>query len=118
MNSGRKTVLVVDDETMVRLVSIGIFEDFGFEVLEADAGDKALDILAQRPDVVLLFTDCRRPGMSGPELARAAVARHEHLKVILVSGYMGTADRLPWPLIAKPFREAELRRLVAQVLGA
>jgi CheY-like chemotaxis protein len=118
MNSGRKTVLVVDDEAMVRLVSIGLVEDLGFEVLEADAGDKALDIMAQRPDIALLFTDCRMPGMSGPQLAQAAVARHEHLRVILVSGYVGTIEPLPWPLIAKPFSEADLRTLVTQELSA
>ena len=73
--AGRKVVLVVDDEALVRMMAVDLFEDLGFEVLDAHGGDAALAVLEARPDVSLLFTDCRMPGMTGPELAAIAAAR-------------------------------------------
>jgi PleD family two-component response regulator len=66
----RKVVLVVDDEAMVRILAVDLFEELGCEVLEAANSVEALATLEERPDVSLMFTDCRMPGMSGPELAK------------------------------------------------
>ena len=112
-----RTALVVDDEAIVRLTAVYMFEDLGFEVLEAEDAEKALAVLEQRPDVALLFTDCRMPGMSGPELARIAAERFPHLRVVLVSGYADPGSRGEWPLVSKPYDTAELERIIARELG-
>lgn len=57
---------------MVRMLAVELFEEFGCEVIEAAGGREALSMLTQRSDVSLMFTDCRMPGMSGPELATRA----------------------------------------------
>lgn len=118
MASKHKAVLVMDDEPMVRFVAASLFEDMGFEVLEAEDGQEALEILARRPDLTLIFTDCRMPGLQGPDLARLASKLHPHIRVVLVSGYLGTADKGAWPFLAKPYTGAELARVVARELDA
>ena len=67
----RLTVLVVDDEPLVRRLAVEILDDAGYEVLEASDGLEALAILRERPEVDLLFSDCRMPRIRGPELAAA-----------------------------------------------
>jgi two-component system, response regulator PdtaR len=116
MQLGKKSVLVVDDEAIVRLVAAANFEEMGFQVLEAGSGHEALELLNQNPEVALLFTDCRMPGMSGPELAYAAVARYPHLKVVLVSSYVDNIVDGSWPLLSKPYHDDELKRIVEHEL--
>ena len=106
------SVLVVDDEDIVRVVAVAMFEEIGFRAFEASSGQEALEVLKRQPDVALLFTDCRMPGMSGPELARAAIQQYPSLKVVLVSGYPDVRDHEPWPLLLKPYEEADLKRVV------
>ena len=84
---GRKVVLVVDDDETVRMLAVDLFEEMGCEVIEASSGPEALTHLDKRPDVWLMFTDCRMPGMSGPELAEAAAQRWPKLRIVLVTGY-------------------------------
>jgi len=83
----QKVVLVVDDKDVVRMLAVDLFEELGCEVLEARGGTEALAKLEARPDVSLMFTDCRMPGMSGPELAEAAAERWPSLRIVLVTGY-------------------------------
>jgi CheY-like chemotaxis protein len=109
----RKVVLVVDDEPLVRINAVDMFEDMGLEVLEAGSGAAALAILEARPDVSLLFTDCRMPGMTGPELAATASQRWPALRIVLVSGYV-TVKPMEWPLIPKPYDAKTLERIARQ----
>ena len=108
----RKVVLVVDDEAMVRMVAVDLFEELGCEVLEAANGIEALARLEERPDVSFLFTDCRMPEMSGPELAQVAAARWPTLKIVLVTGYHNM--QVPgFPMIWKPYDQRTIERVVA-----
>ncbi|WAJ29475.1 response regulator [Antarcticirhabdus aurantiaca] len=100
-------VLVVDDEPLVRMYAADMFEDLGVEVLEARDGVEALEILERRPDVSLLFSDCRMPRMTGPELAEEASKRWPSLRIVLASGYTDVRPTR-WPLIAKPYDAAIL----------
>lgn len=109
----RKVVLVVDDEPLVRMNAVDMFEDMGLEVLEAAGGAAALSILEARPDVSLLFTDCRMPGMTGPELAATASQRWPDLRIVLVSGYVNVKPT-EWPLIPKPYDAKTLERIARQ----
>lgn len=110
-DTGRKVVLVVDDEPMVRMLAVDLFEELGCEVVEASSGLEALARLDERPDVSLMFTDCRMPGMSGPELAESAAQRRPDLKIVLVTGYHNM--QVPgWPMVWKPFDQRTIERVV------
>jgi CheY-like chemotaxis protein len=111
------SVLVVDDAAEVRETIAAIFEDLGFEVLQAGGGHDALSVLAdEHVELTLLFTDVQMPGMDGPTLAAEARKLRPGLKVIFTSGLAGR-PRGDSPFIAKPFRRKLLCEVVAQTLG-
>ena len=106
-----KVVLVVDDEPMVRMLAVDLFEEMGCDVVEAGSGTEALARLEERPDVSLMFTDCRMPGMSGPELAETAAERWPHLRIVLVTGYHNM--QVPgWPMVWKPYDARTIERVI------
>jgi CheY-like chemotaxis protein len=80
------TILVVDDDTVVRDVVIQMLSTHGFGVLTAGSGYEALRILTQRT-VDLLLTDIVMPGMDGVELAKEARQLRPGLKVLFGTGY-------------------------------
>lgn len=84
------TVLVVDDEPLVALTAAMVLSDAGFETLEAQDGDRALSILAQRT-VDVVVTDYMMPRRNGLELALAMRAdpAHAGIPVVLVSAVPG-----------------------------
>jgi len=83
----KPTVLVVEDELMLRMRAVDIVEDAGFTALEAVNADEALALLESRSDIRLLFTDIQMPGsMDGLKLAYAVHERWPSIKIILVSG--------------------------------
>ena len=90
-------ILVVDDEALVRLAAVGLFEDAGFRMVEAVNGDQALDLLTADSDVQLLFTDVTMPGaIDGLALARHVRDRWPHIAIMIVSAKRLTnADELP-----------------------
>ena len=105
-------MLVVDDEPVVRMIAVDLFEDSGCEVIDAGSGTEALARLEERPDVALMFTDCRMPGMSGPELAEAACRRWPQLRIVLTTGYY-EVEVLGWPLVPKPYDTLAIERILA-----
>ena len=83
----KPTVLVVEDEMLLRMRAVDIVEDAGFTSLEAVNADDALALLESRSDIDLLFTDIQMPGtMNGLKLAHAVHERWPAIKIILVSG--------------------------------
>jgi CheY-like chemotaxis protein len=107
----RKVVLVVEDEALVRMNARDMFEDMGFEVVDAADGREALDVLEARSDVALVFSDCRMPRMTGPELAKTVARRWPSLRVVLVSAYHDVSSR-EWPVMSKPYDAGTLERVV------
>ena len=103
------TVLVVDDEPAVRAMAVDMLRALGLEVLDAYNGQDALRLLSQHPEIRLLFTDVRMPGMTGVELAEAARRLRPNLKVIVTSAYVGE-DIVPSSdlFVPKPFRLDQL----------
>ena len=104
-------ILLVDDDDDVRETSADMLEELGYSVVQASSGAEALDVLEKRPDLAVMVTDIRMPGMSGLELSDLARHRHCDLKIILISGYF-----LPQPIqrrfLQKPFRTHELDQAI------
>ncbi|WP_375411622.1 sensor histidine kinase [uncultured Bradyrhizobium sp.] len=81
------TVLVVEDEMVLRMQAVDLVEDAGFNAVEAVNADEALSLLESRSDISLLFSDIQMPGtMDGLKLAQAVRLRWPSIKIILVSG--------------------------------
>jgi CheY-like chemotaxis protein len=81
------TVLVVDDEALLRMHAAGILEQEGYAVVEAANADEALKVLEATPDVRLLFTDIQMPGAhDGMDLARQVLARWPNIRLVIASG--------------------------------
>jgi two-component sensor histidine kinase len=88
-----RSVLVVEDEMMLRMRAVDMVEDAGFAAVEAINADDALAILESRSDIELLFTDIQMPGsMDGLKLAFAVHERWPAIKIILVSGQLKLTD--------------------------
>ncbi|MEO6801546.1 MAG: response regulator [Rhodanobacter sp.] len=82
------TILVVEDDPVVRAVASGLLEDFRYSALEAVSGREALDLVESGQRLELVFTDVIMPGdLDGIDLARELKSRHRKLPVLLASGY-------------------------------
>ena len=110
-------VLVVDDDEDVREVAADMLQDLGYIVVQASSGMEALDVLDARPDLDVMVTDIRMPGMSGLELAERAACRRADVKIILVSGYF-QPQALTRRFLQKPFRTLDLATAIQEELGA
>lgn len=117
---GTGTVLVVDDESLVLTMADTILSDFGYKVLTANSGPKALSLLGQAGvKVDLVITDLVMPGMGGRELAERIREMDPALPVMPTSGYMMAEDKTGAAnYLQKPFTSTELLRKVKAVLAA
>jgi PAS domain S-box-containing protein len=119
-----ETVLVVEDDSRVRQLTVKRLKLIGYQVLEAADGPSALEILRRGAHVDLLFTDLVMPGgLSGREVAIRARAMKPGIKVLLTSGYaeelvQGDAlQRERFKVLRKPYHQAELAVALRDVLG-
>ena len=89
VRGGQETILVVEDEPVLRDMAHLILQDCGYHVLEAGSGAEALRVWERNPDAIdLVLTDMVMPGgVSGRDLAVRLLANHPQLKVIFTSGY-------------------------------
>ncbi|HEY6333004.1 MAG TPA: response regulator, partial [Blastocatellia bacterium] len=120
---GRETVLVVEDESLVRGLVRKILEGFGYTILEAAGGADALALCdCHQGPLDLVLADVVMPGMSGRELATRLRERHPGLKLLFMSGYAGGAiasrglAELGAPLINKPFTPSSLATKLRETL--
>jgi CheY-like chemotaxis protein len=114
-NATAGTVLLVDDEPLVRASTADMLTELGYEVVEADSGSDALALIDVRvPDLVI--TDHLMPGLSGTDLALILAEERPGLPVLIVSGY-ADLDGLPadLPRLTKPFRQADLAACVERL---
>jgi CheY-like chemotaxis protein len=121
--TGTETVLVVDDDEIVRTTVASMLEELGYTVLLASNGREALALLEKRRNVDLLFTDVVMPGtISGRQLAERAVEIVPKLRVLFTSGYTENAivhnGRLDGgvELLSKPYGREQLAAKVRRVL--
>ena len=124
-HAGVETILLVEDEDIVRKLVSEILTNSGYTVLEAASGKEALDICdTYSKPVQMLLTDVVMPDMGGSELTNKVIAVRPDIKVLFMSGYTddlvahGGVMPADIPLIEKPFTPDGLARRVRDVLGS
>ena len=113
------TILVVEDDAIVRMLIVDVLEELEFKVLEADGSEKAIPLLADTSSTIdLLMTDVGLPRMNGRELAEKARELRPLLPILFASGY---AENLElghnMQVIGKPFSIDQLRDTVKNILS-
>ena len=117
----RPRVLVVDDQPAIRSIVQRALAEDGYEVLEADGGEAALELAAELlAPVDLIILDIEMPGMRGDELAARLLAIQPRVPVLFISGTDDgdNADGLASPLLSKPFTIEALRQAVRALVPA
>ena len=123
VKGGHETILVVEDDALVRRYVITQIESLGYKTLEADRASEALQFIDGPDPIDLLFTDVIMPGsMNGRQLVDEALRRRPGLKTLFTSGYTENAivhhGRLDTGvlLLTKPYRKSELARMIRLAL--
>lgn len=115
------SILVVEDEFLVRMDIVDQLQERGFSVFEASNADEAVAFLSLHPDIRVIFTDIDMPGsMDGLKLARAVRDRWPPIKIIVTSGHRSVTEQdLPGDsrFFAKPYRAAEVARAVTEMIA-
>ena len=101
------TILVVEDEVLIRMSAVSTLEDAGYTVLEAQNSAEALEILIRHPEVTIMLTDVRMPGlMDGLALVAQVYIDHPAIRSIVVSGHtsaMQASDAGAMGFLPKPY---------------
>lgn len=119
---GGQTILVVEDNTLVREQVMKQLTMSGYRVHAVGTGVEALQILEEHPDIHLLFSDFMMPYMTGLELAEKARELRPEMPVLFTSGYTeavftaGQAGEQKFSLLTKPYRKAELLERITRAI--
>ncbi len=123
IQTGSGTVLVVEDEAMLREIARSHLASLGFTAILAGDSAEALQALELNPEIDLLFTDVMLPGTrNGRELAEEIRRIRPEIKVVFTSGYPENATNAVEPLgpsvhwLAKPYTKRELARILQSAL--
>ncbi len=112
-------ILLVDDDDLVREVTASKLQEFGYTVIEAENGPEALVEIEKSGVIDLIILDFAMPGMNGVEVARAARKRRPAVPLAFLTGYAdltALGEFAGEPILHKPFRDAELGKLVSGLL--
>ena len=113
------SVLVVEDDFLVRAVAVAHLEESGFSIVEAQTADEAMVILRGDRSIAAVFSDVQMPGsMDGIALAQWLARTCPNVKVLLTSGRMDPDKSVGWHFLAKPYRLEELERKLRNLLVA
>ena len=114
------TILLAEDEAMLRVIAVEMLEDSGFKVFQAGDGVEALELLKGHPGIALLVSDIKMPRMDGYALVEAGLQFKPGLKVLLMTGY--SQDPPPHlvkaagvQILHKPFSLEKLCALAAEM---
>jgi CheY-like chemotaxis protein/PAS domain-containing protein len=123
VRAGKGTVLVVDDEELMKTLAERVLQDAGFDVLTASDGREAIGVLERHArDVDLVLLDLILPGMSGTETFRRVREIRPDVKVVLTSGYQRDdvppelADPARMGFLHKPYEVGDLVEAVARII--
>ncbi|GGH21009.1 hybrid sensor histidine kinase/response regulator [Alsobacter metallidurans] len=114
------TVLLVDDEDLVRRGTAEMLIDLGYSVIQAGSGAEALRVLRAKDTAVdMLVSDYLMPAMNGADLVMEAAKLRPGIAALLITGYANLTQGLgnELPRLAKPFRQAELAARIAELLA-
>ncbi|WP_217475641.1 hybrid sensor histidine kinase/response regulator [Stutzerimonas stutzeri] len=122
-NGAGETILVVEDEPVVRSLVVEVLNDLGYETIEAGDATEALPSLEDGQRIDLLITDVGLPGMNGRQLADVARQHRPSLKVLFATGYAESATAKDFlgkdmAVITKPFAIEAFASKVREMLGA
>ncbi|MHC4263599.1 MAG: hybrid sensor histidine kinase/response regulator [Planctomycetota bacterium] len=118
-------VLVVDDEPVVLATASALLDSFGYQVLEADSGQAAIDLFKEQGEEIdLVLLDLKMPGMDGRQCFAQLRALDPDVRGVLSSGfgYEGLVDKIAKDgfigFAQKPYRRSDLDRLIRSALGS
>jgi two-component system, response regulator PdtaR len=114
------TVLVVDDEAVVRLLAKTFLDEANFNTLLASSADEAIEVLEGRDDIQAVITDVQMPGsMDGVRLANAVCDRWLPIAIIVMSGQWSEPPSLPEKsrFFRKPFHPKEIINAVHELVN-
>src|ERR1700743_1321063 len=115
------TVLIVEDEFLVRMDAVDMIRSLGFEVVEVENADDAIRVLEERPDITVVFTDIQMPGsMDGLKLAAAIRGRWPPIKIVATSGLSKISeDDLPLGsrFVHKPYNQSQIAAALRAVIN-
>jgi two-component system, response regulator PdtaR len=114
-SAGFGTVLIVDDEVLLRLLVADELRERGFTVVEASNADEALSILQSGTTVHVLFTDVQMPGaLNGIDLARVVAHEWPEVELLVTSGHVSGAELdQPATFFPKPYDPREIAARIA-----
>jgi len=119
---GTETILVIDDEWVVRTTAVNLLSHAGYTGIAADGGAAGMEILDRDPDAIdLVLLDVTMPEMSGHQVLREMRKRHPTKPVVMCSGYdlnRETIEQHPDHFVAKPFQSQGLLGTIRSVLDA
>ena len=112
------TILAVDDDALVLMSTELMLQGLGHKVLTATSARQALEILSRGEAVDLVVTDEAMPNMRGTQLAEAVLAERPGLPIVLATGYAEprSGDPPALPRLEKPFSQADLARIIDEVM--
>ena len=123
--TGNESILVIEDDNYVRAISVRHLTELGYRVRAVETGPAAIALLEGSEPFDLVFTDIVMPGgMTGYDIATAALDRRPGIKVLLTTSYAGpqngpgSAKHTGAPLLRKPFRKQELAEAIRAALDA
>ena len=123
MPRGTETILLIDDEVFIREIGQRILKEFGYTVLTAEDGERALEIYQKDgASIDLIILDIIMPGMGGEQCLKKLIAAHAQVKIVIASGYSAngpvsdTMLRGAQDFINKPYDVGQLLRTVRRVL--
>lgn len=124
INGRGESILVVEDDDMVRNLSVSRITALGYKATAVDSGDAAYMAMCGGAKVDLVFSDLVMPGeMNGLDLARRMMTEFPTIPVVLTSGYSdevfvdGLSGRTDFPILRKPYRQEDLARMLRLALA-
>ena len=122
--TGNGTILLVEDETPVRIFAARALKNKGYTILEADCGETAIELMNKHGhEVEVIVTDVIMPGMNGPTMIDKVTVDYPNVKVIFISGYAedifvnNYGTERSFNFLAKPFTLKQLASKIKDVLG-
>lgn len=118
--ASRQSVLLVDDEHIIRESLSELLTDAGYEVITAEDGHQALKVVNERP-IGSVILDLRLPGIDGMEVLKQVKSKYAHLPVVVITGYPSSSDNAEVMRIGaagyipKPFQAEDIVRIVNRI---